>query len=270
MDETGVNEQLDILYVSMLGMFLLALAIIVFVVTYQRKLLRQQQLLNETESQYQKSLLRATIESQEAERTRVGTELHDGIGVMLSAANLYLQHLHESLASQNQEPVQKTMDIINQTVQAIRTVSADLKPAILEDLGLIEALEDLSQSIEGTGELSVQFVHHYGQPLSKEYELMTYRITQELFANTIRHAGASSVELRIHSGAAQFELSYKDNGKGLDPAKLPKKGLGLKNIESRVQAMAGQLNYLVPEDGGLSLSIIVNHANGTTETPQQL
>ena len=267
MPQTGVNNPVDIFLVGMAGMFFLALAIIVFVVIYQRKLLKQQQLLSEAENQYQQSLLKATIESQEAERTRVGTELHDSIGVMLSAANLYLQHLQESLEESQQQSVEKTIHIINETVQAIRTVSADLKPAILEDLGLTEAVHDLCHAIEDTGELKVHFSHDYQQLLPKEHELMTYRIIQELLTNTIRHAEATAVSLTIASDSAQFRLSYEDDGKGLDHHKLPKKGLGLKNIESRIQAMNGELIYHEPANGGLSLSVLVANATLSNEEP---
>ena len=257
MDEKGIIDGSDIILAGMIGMFLLSIIIISFVIFYQRKLLYQERKHNKAESEYQKSLLNASIESQEQERIRVGTELHDSVGVMLSAASLHLQYYNEISLLKNKAPIDKIENILQKTIETVRSVSADLRPAILEDHGLIEAILELTQSIKNTGKLEVSLSHEYLHLLSREQELMLYRITQELLTNTIRHANASSVIINLKSDETGFYFTYRDNGKGISkvPGAQNSKGLGLKNIESRALAMNGLLSISSPETGGLEVTL---------------
>ncbi|MEL7145077.1 MAG: histidine kinase [Bacteroidota bacterium] len=261
MDEGKIIDDFDIIFMSMLGMFILATAIISFVIIYQRKLLHQERKLAQTERIHQQSLLNAAIESQEQERLRVGKELHDSIGVMLSTIGLHLQYFRETAITKDSSSIDKIEGILNNTIDTVRGVSADLRPVILEDHGLIEAVNELLLSVQTAGKIETSLSEKYHRELAKDQELMIYRITQELLTNTIRHAQASEISIDILSDNIFFTYIYQDNGIGLrktqEGSNSP--GLGLKNIESRVQALNGELSIGTAQKGGMKLTLKSSH-----------
>ncbi len=254
MDEAGIAAEIDALVVGMIGMFCLTLVIVLFVVVYQRKLLRQERRHKENEEAHRLELLQATIESQEVERDRIGRELHDGVGVMLSTTRLYLQHWNEEDDAGKETIGKKVDQLLEDTIDSVRRVSADLRPVILENLGLAEAVADLTNNIEQTGVLKIQFDASYELRLPQKDELNIYRVIQELLTNTLRHAEATEVRLLVDSQPGHFGLSYRDNGKGL-PSDTARKGLGLKNMENRINALNGQLTIASPPEGGILITI---------------
>ena len=117
----------------MLGMFFLGLAVVVFFVAYQRRLLKQQELNQQIKEEYQKDLLRATVDSREKERHRIAESLHDEIGALLTTSKLHLGQIKPSSAQNTvEERVQSSLDIISETIQSVRQISHDLKPPVLE------------------------------------------------------------------------------------------------------------------------------------------
>lgn len=255
MDETGIAAEINALVVGMVGMFFLTLVIVLFVVVYQRKLLRQERRHQADEEAHRLELLQATIESQEVERDRIGRELHDGVGVMLSTTRLYVRHWQEEDEKGREAASQKIDQLLGETVESVRRVSADLRPVVLETLGLAEAIADLAHQLEETGELAVSFKATYDHPLAQKDELNIYRVVQELLTNTIRHAKASEARLEMSSLPHRFFLSYQDNGKGLPENGKARKGLGLKNMENRVNALNGQFTIESPPEGGILVNI---------------
>lgn len=258
MDEAGVAAEINALVVGMIGMFFLTLIIVLFVVVYQRKLLRQERRHKADEEAHRLELLRATIESQEVERDRIGRELHDGVGVMLSTTRLYLQHWKEEDEVGKETVGQKVDELLAGTIESVRRVSADLRPVVLETLGLAEAIAELALTIEQTGELKIEFKATYGYRLAQKDELNIYRVVQELLTNTLRHANASEIQIAMNSQHHHFSLNYEDNGKGIPSKAKTHKGLGLKNMESRISALNGQFTIESPPRGGVLITIEID------------
>lgn len=267
MDEAGVAAEVNTLVVGMIGMFFLTLIIILFVVVYQRKLLRQERRHQAAEEARQLELLKATIESQEVERDRIGRELHDGVGVMLSTTRMYLDHWKEEDVAGKEKVSQKVDDLLSATIESVRRVSADLRPVVLETLGLAEAIEDLVGTVMQAGKLEISFSADYDHSLSQKDELNIYRVVQELLTNAIRHSEASEIKLQMTSQSNHFHLAYEDNGRGLPVNQTAKKGLGLKNMESRVNALNGSLNISSPSEGGLLITIEINNYENDKSSP---
>ncbi|GAB5522499.1 MAG: hypothetical protein Roseis2KO_03710 [Roseivirga sp.] len=261
MDEAGVNADFSGLMVGMIGMFALTMVIIVFVLVYQRKLLRQKGQQEAAETQYQLGLLEANVKSQEIERQRIARDLHDGVGVMLSTTQLYFDQLSEDTAGLHEEAKQKINELLEDTIQSVRQISADLRPVILDNLGLAEAAEELTEKVCHAAKLKHDFQSNVSLTLTKEQELTVYRILQELLTNTVRHAGASAVSIRLESTLEYFRLNYGDNGKGFEPEDVKKRpGLGMKNIESRVKILGGQISMDKTHQPGVFISISVPKA----------
>lgn len=257
MDETGIGDgSLSGLMVGMIGMFLLALIIISFVLVYQRKLLKQKRQQELSEIEYQRALLEANVKSQEMERQRIARDLHDGVGVMLSTTQLYFDQLSEDIGDEHEETKQKINELLEDTIQSVRLISADLRPVVLDNLGLAEAILELTEKVASASRLDIEFTNQYRQSLKKEQELVVFRIVQELLTNTIRHAKASMVNLSLVSGTDDFRLTYRDDGIGFDP-RINQKGLGLKNIESRVHILGGEFIIHTHQQSGAFIGISI-------------
>lgn len=257
MDETGISGDFSGLMVGMIGMFVLTMVIIVFVLVYQRKLLRQKRQQEAAETAYQLALLEANVKNQEVERQRIARDLHDGVGVMLSTTQLYFDQLCEDSPEQNVETRKKINELLEDTIQSVRHISADLRPVVLDNLGLSEALAELTEKVCKAARLEFDLKTDYHQPLGKDEELIVYRVVQELLTNTIRHARASVVSIQLLSKPGHFRLDYEDNGVGFDRSQSVNTGLGMKNIESRVKILGGEFTIHDTEGAGVYMSIEV-------------
>ena len=229
---------------GMMIMFILALGVIGFFLTYQRRLLKQQKEHQQKEADYQQQLLRANLKSQEKERNRIGKDLHDEVGALLTTSKLYFRHLDQSADKEKFDGLKrKVYDILDETIASVRRVSHDLRPVVLETLGLMEAVSGLTEKLVQSGHIDVKFSHQVQGKLEKEDALNWYRIIQELVNNTLKHANANLIEIDISGNRNGLRVTYKDNGVGLATNGKQSKGLGLSNIESRLNLMGGELEF---------------------------
>lgn len=245
MGETESTITLQIIIIGMVILFVLALAVILFFIIYQKRLLAQQQKHQQIESDYQKELLRIAIQSEERERTRIGKELHDDVGVLLTTTKLYLSQVSpKTSAEELQKTTDKMYSLLETMIQGIRNISQDLRPVILDRLGLEEAINSLVATVNDVGVVKASYENQAIQIIAKENELNVYRILQELLNNTLKHAQASEISIIFKNELSNFVIIYQDNGIGFQYDQLQrKKGIGLKNIESRLSVLAGTFSY---------------------------
>ncbi|RZK22977.1 MAG: sensor histidine kinase, partial [Hymenobacter sp.] len=168
-----------------IGLLLLAGgALVLFVVTYQKRLLQQQLRLREAEAEYQQQLLAAVIEAQEHERERIGRDLHDGIGSTIATAKMLVNRLENDQPHDNRpELFNLVKGIMSTAVHDVRSISHSLFPAVLARYGLAEALQHLVDVSNEAGVLEVGLEVDYPRPLALAQELAIYRICQELIHN---------------------------------------------------------------------------------------
>ncbi len=259
-----------LLYIGTFGMLLMALAIIFFVVIYQRRLFTQHERLQKQDLEHQQALLKASIKGQEEERERIAQDLHDEVGANLSTIKLYVGRLVSALVSDEQEPdnplVEQTNSMVDDTIQSVRHISHDLLPPVLNEFGLIDAIQDKFDKISQTGHIKTYFLHNSPSlRLPKFQELILYRIVQEMVNNTLKHAQATFFQLELHNADPALELTFTDDGVGFDLNKLNgqhnvshTKGLGLQGIESRVSVLGGTLNYDSAPGEGTRISIVIH------------
>ncbi len=240
MDQTEVIE-LRFLVFGIIGMFVLALTIIAFVLLYQRRLLGQQQKLEAERLQHQQGLLKAALEAQEAERKRIGRDLHDDIGSMIATARLFVQQT-QGQSAESKTLMNQADDILIETVKSLHVITQDLVPTILHQLGLVEAIDALCDTIRKNAELQLEFQAEEGIHIAPQPALHLYRIVQELFNNTLKHAEASRIDILLRRTLTHLHLRFQDDGKGMQaPSSAPSSGLGLKNIESRLSLLSGEI-----------------------------
>lgn len=236
---------------------LLPLAAIVFIITigvvmlnqhFRKNLYRQLLEKEELEKKYQYELLRSSIEVQEVERKRIAHDLHDEIGALLTTSRLYFNQLSPGHAEERLAQISSKMNFLfDEMIYNVRRISHDLRPIILENLGLIEAIESLKEKLTESG-MCVDFSHNLPLTFRKDSELLLYRILQELIGNTLKHANAKNIYIDMHIQNDLFMLSYKDDGIGFSANKA-KFGLGIKSIESRLKLVDGIMKIIDCDKG---------------------
>lgn len=185
------------------------------------------------------------IDVQESERRALSRELHDEVGQSLSALLLGLGNVAAMLASgsvsEGGEHLGELRRLAERTVAVVRDMSLLLRPSMLDDLGLIPALQWQAREASRTKNLRVQ-VHADSIPedLPDEYKTCIYRVVQEALRNTTRHARAKHVEIRLVEGDHSLQLSIRDDGQGFAPA--TEKGIGLLGMEERVAHLEGSFH----------------------------
>ncbi len=248
-----VNSQFSIpslIFFGTFGMLTLAVGLIVFIIFHQRKVIRYQGTLQRMEQDQQRMLLNASIRLQEEERQRLAADLHDDAGPLLATARLYLNEnlVNMDKASQLQS-IYNAKQIIDDTIQLIRNISHSLMPPTLKNFGLESALNDLFQKISGSGSLNASCrFHDYKERLKTEDELILFRVLQELVNNILKHSNASFIHVTQNINGDRFFLRLHHDGRGLTQAdfeKLNKSpvGLGLKNIQSRLKLLSGNIYF---------------------------
>jgi signal transduction histidine kinase len=237
-----------ILLGGMIGLFALALGYIVIFVLYQRRMISKDLQQQKLENDYQKKLLQSAIDNQEAERKRIAHDLHDEIGALLTTSRLYFNQLSPGHAEEQLKIIShKVNHLFDEMMANIRRISHDLRPIILENLGLIEAIEGIRDKLTETG-VDFHFTHQFTFRMTRDAELILYRIIQEFVNNTLKHAKASRIDLSMEMQGDQLKLIYADNGIGFTSSTKPN-GLGLKSIESRLSLMEASMQVNTSQQG---------------------
>ncbi len=259
MDQTSpVDVSLWPILLGVIGMLLLAIAIIVFFILYQKRLFAQKEKLQALETAYQKDLLDASIQAQENERKRVATDLHDGIGSLLSAIRLYIVQLAQDHSPEvSSEMIRETTEMVDTAIDQARKMAHNLLPSTLERFGVVQAIEDLCKRIQSMSELSIELEYENLPEFSKEQDLAIYRIIQELLNNTLKHAAATKVRIAFQRMPSQLSILYTDNGKHFHLTGQAKDipGLGLKSIASRAQLIGAECQIQPTPAHGFSMHL---------------
>ena len=213
--------------------------------------------LKHKEVELRRALLRS-VELQEEERKRLARELHDETSQALTSILIRLRLL------QDEQDLETINDRINgmryltaQTIEELRRIAMDLRPAMLDSLGIVPALRWLIQRTEELTGIAIGFTAPAeGERFSAEIELTLYRISQEAITNAIRHGEASKIEVILERGPYAIWLVVQDNGKGFDP-QIFDPGLGMVGIRERVELVNGLFSIETSPGSGTRLWVEV-------------
>lgn len=202
----------------------------------------------------------AIVEAEERERIRLAKELHDGVGPMLSIAKFQLENAmsQTKFNSIEQESLfQNTNTMIDDAAREIRTVSHDLMPNALLMQGLVSAVRDFVNRLSLTGKVKVSLdVANLDERLPQLTETVLYRVLQELVGNIIRHSEATNVQIQLIRNENELTMMIEDDGKGFDTTKMADfKGIGLKNIISRIDFLNGKVNFDSSPNSGTTVIV---------------
>ena len=198
------------------------------------------------------------LRAQESERARVSRSLHDEVGQVLTGVLLQLDSLAGSRDPGQRRAVEETKRAVRQALEEVRRIARELRPEMLEQLGLVSALTELSRRFTDQSGIPVErrFADRL-PPLSDEAELAVYRVAQESLTNVARHADASRVELGLEPGANSVVLRVVDDGRGIAEARALNGNGGLRGMRERALLVSGALAVKPARDGGVEVRLEV-------------
>lgn len=226
-----------------------------------RKLKRLTENLQRTENR----VMQNEEEIVERERRRIARDLHDTVSQELFAANMILS----GVASQDQvlqlpkvgQQLKGVTEILNTAQNDLRILLLHLRPTELEGRNLVEGLQVIFRELQEKSNLEVYFEHDV-QKLPKTIEEHIFRIVQEVVSNTLKHAHAKRLDVYLLQTEQSLHLKLADDGVGFDPESLGEPSYGMKNIQDRVDDMAGRIKILTSPKKGVAIDIKVPLVEG--------
>jgi signal transduction histidine kinase len=192
----------------------------------------------------EKRVINAIINTEENERKRFAKDLHDGLGPLMSTVKMSLSALSERIKDPTGTDIlNNTNYLVNEAINTLKDISNNLSPHVLSNFGLTSALSAFTAKINQTKAIEIDFKSNMeNQRLESEKEVVVYRAACELINNSIRHSGASRIEIELNKHEKFITLQFYDNGRGFDTSSLGEedtKGMGISNIETRVRSVDG-------------------------------
>ncbi len=256
------------IYALSIGALLIILALLAFfrsrqhqqkAIIAEKNMRIEQQKMEQLLKEMELKSLNSMLEGQEEERQRIATDLHDRLGSMLSMVKLHFSSIDEHLDTIKE--INKTQYILasallDDACAEVRKIAHNMISGVLDKFGLVAALEDLAQSLNHSEKVTVEFIP-FGMDtrLDRNLEIALYRIVQELITNTLKHANAKEITIQLLQSKDNLNLIVEDDGIGFDPETSFEQGMGLKNTESRVHHINGQLKIDSSLGSGTTISI---------------
>lgn len=239
------DEIVSVVFYTIIAFLLLVTVLILFFYFSRKKIIKQEKERRNLEVNHQKMLLRSVIITQEDERKRIAQDLHDDISSKLNIVSLN-SHLLKTPNLSDIEFNEITANIIDLTKKALensRRIAHDLLPPVLEKFGLHAGIEELIVEVSSNKIVKVNYKNQLDFNTDEaEANLHVFRILQELINNSIRHGKATEIMILFCRINQKDTCVYKDNGGGFEMTDYKNsKGLGMRNIESRVNFLNGSL-----------------------------
>ncbi|RQW81044.1 MAG: sensor histidine kinase, partial [Geobacter sp.] len=203
-------------------------------------------------------------EIREEERALISREIHDRLGQSMTALKLDLKRMH-SYIDTNPDAVKKLnamIELVSGTIIDVQRISSDLRPGILDELGLVPAIEWYCYEFEERTGIKCILKLDNSDYSDSQINLTFFRILQETLTNVIRHAKASSVSIKLHQSDRGVTMSIKDNGIGITKEQIESyRSLGLISMRERVKQFNGTIDISSKKDSGTKLTIFIPSVN---------
>ena len=243
--------------------FLLSLIIVFAFIRNQqerRKVRKKQGEIEHLLKEQESIALNNMLEGEEKERNRIGQDLHDRLGSMLSVVKLKFEALNQTsqiLENESAPQYQQAMQLLDDACDAVRRVSHNISSKTLQRFGLVAALRDLTDHLE-TNSLKTNLISQgfEDKELPDKYKVQIYRMIQELVGNVLKHARATELAIQLFWRKDQINISVEDNGKGFDTEQTKDVGLGLEGVKFRVKNLNGE--FTLDSQPGQGTSILID------------
>ena len=243
---------------------IMALIVILFFYFSRKKIIKKELEKKNLKISYQKELLHSVILTQESERRRIAQDLHDDISSKLNVVSLNA-HLLNSKNISDTEKLEISNNIIDLTTKALessRSIAHDLSPPVLEKFGLHAGIKELVSEYNSTKKIIVEYSNQLNfNKVNQDNQTHIFRILQELLNNSVKHGKALNAIIKFTGTENDILFYYSDNGIGFNYNNSNlKNGLGLSNIESRVDFLGGNLQIKSNLNEGIEVTFkIINH-----------
>lgn len=250
------SEQLRNKKIVSLSVLLIIIIFLLFYFLYQNNKLKQKIKRKDTKQKILLNIINSGIDTQEIERKKIASFLHDNINSLLSSAGLHLNTFTAQHDIKSDE-IQKAKTILSEAHELLRDMSHDLVPSLLVRFGLIYALEDLCEKHSNS---AINFEFSSSIPTSKRYiekfEMKIYFIVSELFNNIIKHSQAQKATIYLAENNNELVLTIHDDGIGFKTQKLKDvEGFGLNRIRARIKKYKGRLTITSKANKGTKINI---------------
>jgi signal transduction histidine kinase len=256
---------LELILIGTVVMLTLGIVVVVMVVMQQKQVIQYKLSLKDKDLLLQKERLVAVIQGQETERKRIAEDLHDEVGAQLSVLKLNLNHLQQQSQNGQVELIKESKEFTDGIIQQLRFISQSLHPQTLDNLGLAHALDSFSSLMNKNKTVSVRFQRDNSEfQVDREKALNIYRVIQELINNIIKHAEAKNILISYQSTNSMLTVTVEDDGNGrladgLQESRKKTGSLGLKNIESRLNIIGGNINFVKKAPSGTVAEVRVEN-----------
>jgi len=250
MEATIFTENNTPAIVVLTGIFLMLFMGIILVLFFyfsKKKIIQKELEKKENELQHSKDLLEASIAVQEKERRRIAQDLHDDISSKLNVVSLNCHLLSiDNLEKEKQTEILNTiLSLSTKALDSSRRIAHNLFPPVFDKFGLDAAIEELCSEFSSLENVNVTYKSQVTfNEADKERHLHVFRILQELINNSVRHGKSKKITIIFTNNSNKISCSYNDNGVGFNLDRAEKQaGLGMKNIESRINFLKGTLKF---------------------------
>ena len=251
LEKKQIKQRTFIYSLATIAIGLLIFSFLLFKNYRARKKINDQEIIQ----LHQEKIIDATqnmLQGEEQERTRLARDLHDGLGGMLTGVKFQLNSMKGNviLSEENANTFTKSISQIDNAIVEMRRVAHNMMPETLLKFGLDETLKSYCDSVSQSSELTVSY-QSFGmkERLEQTNEIVVYRIVQELLNNTIKHAKATKSSIQLTRNGNLISLTVEDNGKGFDVNAVKKNGIGLSNVNHRVEYLNGKMDVKSDKKG---------------------
>ncbi len=253
-----INKRTTLL--ASLGIFFL-LSLALSVLFFNRNKIKQQNILQQTIIKQQDLSTKAIIEAEENERSRIASDLHDGVGQLFSTVKMNLSGIQEQLIFKEdytKASFEKTILLVDESCKEVRSISHQMMPNVLLKLGLVSAVRDFITKVDER-RLKINLnVAGLANRLPTNTETVLYRVIQETVNNVIKHAQASVLDIQILRDSDGLSVMIEDNGKGFNATNINSfNGIGFKNLNTRIGFLKGTIEVDSSIGNGTVISIWV-------------
>jgi two-component system NarL family sensor kinase len=224
-----------------------AFAALVFALYYNRYKLKQKALMQQQRIEQQEHLTQAIIDAEEKERSRIASDLHDGVGQLFSAVKMNLGGLFDRIKIERDEDrflAEKTVALVEESCKEVRVISHQMMPNMLLRSGIASDVKSFIEKIDSESlKVNVEAVG-FKNKLESNVEIVLYRVIQEMVNNVIKHAQATRLDIKLIRDETGIRAMVSDDGIGFNILlKDDFDGIGLKNIATRIEYLKGTVNY---------------------------
>jgi two-component system, NarL family, sensor kinase len=259
LQQADIKQKKTLNYLLGAGIAASLLILLVAYGNYKQKRKLQEQKIADLEKEKLLLATQSILKGQEEERNRLAKDLHDGLGGMLSGVKLQLGAMKGNLilSEEHGRIFNNALGKLDESISEMRRVAHNMMPEALMKLGLQQALQDYCDGLAGSQPFNINS-EFYGleKRMEPSVEIVVYRIVQELLNNAVKHSGATTILAQVMRQGNNLSITIEDNGKGFDAGEGSyKKGAGLKNIQSRVDYLKGQVDIKSIPGKGTSVHI---------------